>query len=71
MWNSDKCECNAECAYECVCDWTVTPNEWHGLTTEEINKITDELNIDLILGCSISDFVKAIEAKLKEKNHGQ
>jgi hypothetical protein len=46
------------------------PHQWQGLTSEDINKITDELNISLILSCDIIDFVMAIEAKLKEKNHG-
>jgi hypothetical protein len=42
--------------------------QWQGLTSEDINKITDELNVSLILSCDIIDFVMAIEAKLKEKN---
>jgi hypothetical protein len=46
----------------------VTTKQWQGLTSEDINKITDELNISLILSCDIIDFVMAIEAKLKDKN---
>jgi hypothetical protein len=43
-------------------------HQWQGLTSEDINKITDELNISLILSCDIIDFVMAIEQALKEKN---
>ena len=43
---------------------------WQGLNGDELNEIVDRLDVSLILDCSISDFVGAIEAKLKEKNHG-
>ena len=43
---------------------------WQGLSDDELDGIVDKLNVSLILDCSISDFVGAIEAKLKEKNHG-
>jgi hypothetical protein len=41
--------------------------EWVGLTDEEIRSICDENYI--MLGAYAVDFMKAIEAKLKEKNH--
>jgi hypothetical protein len=41
---------------------------WQGLTDDEIDEITDELNISLILSCDIIDFVMAIEQALKQKN---
>ena len=42
--------------------------EWVGLTDEEMEQICDENYI--MLGAYAADFIRAIEAKLKEKNHG-
>ena len=45
------------------------PHQWQGLTDDEIDKVycatygTGSIDIDI-------DFARAIEAKLKEKNHG-
>ena len=63
MFNSDKCECNASCYHECMCDWVVK-KEWISLSDDEIN---------LIYPCTggeydFKDIARAIEAKLKEKN---
>ena len=41
---------------------------WVGLTNNELQPICDEYRI--IFGSWAEDFAKAIEAKLKEKNHG-
>jgi hypothetical protein len=42
---------------------------WQGLTDDEINELVVDTNAD-IYGCSIIEFVSAIEQALKEKNHG-
>ena len=50
--------------------------EWQGLTNEEIIKMSDDAfeMIELIKGKTLifdrHNFAKAIEQKLKEKNHG-
>ena len=43
------------------------PHQWQGLTDDEINELVVDTNAD-IYGCSIVEFVSAVEAKLKEKN---
>ena len=45
-----------------------SPKQWVGLTDEDIKPFCDANHI--IFGAYTLDFVKAIEAKLKEKNHG-
>ncbi len=42
--------------------------EWHGLTDEEINSV--RYNRDWTAPWTDTTFARAIEAKLKEKNHG-
>jgi hypothetical protein len=42
--------------------------EWVGLTDEELKPLCDENPI--MFGAYTVDFIQAIEAKLKEKNHG-
>jgi hypothetical protein len=42
--------------------------EWVGLTDEELKPLCDENHI--MFGAYTVDFIQAIEAKLKEKNHG-
>ena len=42
--------------------------EWRGLTNNELQPIADEYRI--LFGGWVEDFARAIEAKLKEKNHG-
>jgi hypothetical protein len=42
--------------------------EWQGLTDDEINELVMDTNAD-IYGCSIDEFVSAIEQALKEKNY--
>ena len=46
--------------------------EWQGLTDEEINRVEDQCWSHNGLGATFfrSDFARAIEAKLKERNHG-
>ena len=41
---------------------------WVGLTDEELKPLCDENHI--MFGAYTVDFIQAIEAKLKEKNHG-
>ena len=41
---------------------------WVGLTNNELQPIADEYRI--LFGSWVEDFARAIEAKLKEKNHG-
>jgi len=41
---------------------------WVGLTNNELQPIADEYRI--LFGGWVEDFARAIEAKLKEKNHG-
>ena len=43
-------------------------NQWHGLTDEEINSV--RYNRDWTAPWTDTTFARAIEAKLKEKNHG-
>ena len=63
MFNSDRCECAAECYHECICDWVVK-KEWQGLSDDEIEELfPDESKL-----FSLEDFARAIEAKLKELN---
>ena len=48
--------------------YTAPPQrEWVGLTDDEIRSICNESYV--MLGAYAVDFMKAIEAKLKEKNH--
>ena len=42
--------------------------EWVGLTDEDLKPLCDEWRI--MYGGYVDDFARAIEAKLKEKNHG-
>ena len=42
--------------------------QWVGLTDEELKPLCDENHI--MLGAYTVDFIQAVEAKLKEKNHG-
>jgi hypothetical protein len=42
--------------------------EWVGLTDEELKPLCDENHI--MFGAYTVDFIQAIEAKLREKNHG-
>ena len=49
--------------------YTTPPKrEWVGLTDEELKPLCDENHI--MFGAYTVDFIQAIEAKLKEKNHG-
>ena len=65
MFNSDKCECNASCYHECMCDWVVK-KEWQGLSDVELSLLAEEYTgAD---GLDVVDYGYAIEAKLKEKN---
>ena len=49
--------------------YTAPPKrEWVGLTDEELKPLCDENHI--MFGAYTVDFIQAIEAKLKEKNHG-
>ena len=47
--------------------WPVAPKPWVGLTNNELQPIADEYRI--LFGGWVEDFARAIEAKLKEKNH--
>ena len=49
-------------------DATQQQRQWHSLTDEEIADIY--IKWDATPGVSMADFARAIEAKLKEKNHG-
>lgn len=53
-------------------DWNVSPQrEWQGLTDEEIGDIIEASQITLKNYCSEdkqTEYARAIEAKLKEKN---
>ena len=65
MFNSDKCECNASCYHECMCDWVVK-KEWQGLSDVELSLLAEEYTgAD---GLDVVDYGYAIEAKLKEMN---
>jgi hypothetical protein len=47
--------------------WPVAPKPWVGLTNNELQPIADEYRI--LFGGWVEEFARAIEAKLKEKNH--
>ena len=68
MWIRDKCECNAECEYECMCDWAVVPTKWQSLTDDEIDKIMDGEICQSYY--EMLGYARAIEQTLKEKNYG-
>ena len=68
MFNSDKCECNASCYHECMCDWVVK-KEWQGLSDDEIEEALSGTDPNFIHGSCIQGILWA-EAKLKEKNNG-
>jgi hypothetical protein len=46
----------------------IPKREWVGLTDGELKPLCDENHI--MFGAYTVDFIQAIEAKLKEKNHG-
>ena len=49
--------------------YTAPPKkQWVGLTDEDLKPLCDENHI--MFGAYTVDFIQAIEAKLKEKNHG-
>ena len=52
----------------------IKPKEWQGLSDEEINHCetfyAPPMHPDYIKDDNWYDFIKAIEQKLKEKNHG-
>ena len=58
-----------EMGFKCNPLYTAPPKkEWVGLTDEELKPLCDENHI--MFGAYTVDFIQAIEAKLKEKNHG-
>ena len=68
MFNSDKCECNASCYHECMCDWVVK-KEWQGLSDDEYVDMIIKANTPMKSAPDMAiEFGRAIEAKLKEKN---
>jgi len=52
-------------AYEGECNWC-GQKEWVGLTKEEVLEFT---RASWGVGVTASEFIRAIEAKLKDKNH--
>jgi len=48
--------------------YTQPQRTWVGLTDEDLKPICDEWRI--VYGAWMDDFARDIEAKLKEKNHG-
>ena len=48
--------------------YAAPPKQWVGLTDEELKPLCDENHI--MFGAYTVDFIQAIEAKLKVKNHG-
>jgi len=60
--------CKAErsvITYKGECNWC-GQKEWVGLTNEEVLEFT---RASLGVGVTASEFIRAIEAKLKDKNH--
>lgn len=51
---------------QCKCDWNLTSpkKEWVGLTDEELKQLSN----DCVEVRDENEFIRAIEAKLKEKN---
>ena len=66
MFNSDKCECNASCYHECMCDWVVK-KEWISLSDDEIWDIANFLGKNKEWDYPVM-VAKTIEKALKEKN---
>jgi hypothetical protein len=69
MANGEGCMCAARYAGECACDdvdWNPPKKEFIGLTDDEIKEIW----LKLPQFPNHFDISRAIEAKLKEKNHG-
>jgi hypothetical protein len=62
--------CGGDCGYtkKKGCQYQSGEREWVGLTEEDLKPICDEWRI--VYGAWVHDFAKEIEAKLKEKNHG-
>jgi hypothetical protein len=50
--------------------YTAPPKQWVGLTDEEIHEVTSKKWWDWEDAFDIEGFSRAIEAKLREKNHG-
>jgi hypothetical protein len=50
-----------------ACKEALEQPAWQGLTDDEINELVMDTNAD-IYGCSIDEFVSAIEQALKQKN---
>ena len=64
-----KCQTTAGCAGVCARqNTTPQPRQWVGLTDEEINSVCYKR--DWTATWTNTTFARAIEAKLKEKNHG-
>jgi len=60
-----------EMGFKCNPLYTAPPKkEWVGLTDEEIHEVTSKKWWDWEDAFDIEGFSRAIEAKLKEKNHG-
>ena len=62
-----RCQCGKPYTVTCISS-KPSKREWVGLTDEELKPLCDENHI--MFGAYTVDFIQAIEAKLKEKNHG-
>jgi len=62
--------CGGDCGHtkKKGCQYQSGESEWVGLTEEDLKPICDEWRI--VYGAWTNDFARDIEAKLKEKNHG-
>ena len=48
MWNRNKCQCAAECEYECMCEWDVT--EEHETTSVIQSALFEAMQHALLYG---------------------
>ena len=55
---------------ECVDETAKGVHEWVGFTDEEVGTLTVFNGLHHIETPLLADFIRAIESKLKEKNHG-
>ena len=59
-----------EMGFKCNPLYTAPPKQWVGLTDEEIHEVTSKKWWDWEDAFDIEGFSRAIEAKLRKKNHG-
>ena len=70
VWNMDKTTKQVETIQAIKARLTQPEKEWVGLTDEEIGTLTVFDGLHYVEVPLLANFARAIEAKLKDKNHG-